>query len=146
MPIADKTNLNPGLTARGGTWLGLALVLLAGCVERTITINTVPDGAMVFLNDEEIGRTPVSKNFTWYGDYDVVIRKQGFRTLKTSAFVREPWYQIPPLDFFSECLFPATLRDKHYLEYELDAMELAEPNELVKRATEFKERTLYSEQ
>ncbi len=127
---------------------GLGVSLLAvtvGCVERTITINTAPDGALVYLNDEEIGRSPVSKNFTWYGDYDIVIRKEGYKTLKTHAKILEPWYQVPPLDFFSEILFPATLRDTHYLEYDLEEQEYPPHDELVERAKQFRERTLYGE-
>jgi hypothetical protein len=48
-----------------------AATLLAGCVERTITINSEPQGALVYLNDEEVGRTPVSVPFLYYGTYDV---------------------------------------------------------------------------
>lgn len=145
MDTRDKTIRRRTTLSVRGKWLGLVLVLLAGCVERTISINTTPEGAMVYLNDTEVGRTPVSKNFTWYGNYDVVIRKEGYKTLQTSAPIREPWYQVPPLDFFSECLFPATLRDNHYLEFELVPQERPEPNELLKRAQEFRERTLYGE-
>ena len=126
-----------------GVLLGLGF--LPGCVERTLTINTNPQGAMVYLNDEEVGRTPVSKNFLWYGDYDVIIRKEGFQTLKTHTRIREPWYQVPPIDFFAECLVPATIRDQHYLEYDLDPAEPVDRQELLERAQQFKERTLYGE-
>jgi hypothetical protein len=44
---------------------------LLGCVERTISITSEPEGALVYLNDEEVGRTPVSVPFTFYGVYDV---------------------------------------------------------------------------
>ena len=33
---------------------------LTGCVQRTITVNSDPQGALVYLNDIEIGRTPVT--------------------------------------------------------------------------------------
>lgn len=48
-----------------------ALFVLAGCIERTITVTSKPAGALVYLNDEEIGRTPVTVPFTFYGVYDV---------------------------------------------------------------------------
>ena len=53
------------------------LLGLCGCVERELTINTNPSGAVVLLNDEEIGVSPVTVPFNWYGDYNVTIRKQG---------------------------------------------------------------------
>ena len=120
-------------------------VAVIGCVERTVTINTEPQGAMVYLNDEEVGRTPVTKNFTWYGDYDVVVRKEGYQTLKTHAKLIEPWYQVPPIDFFAECLTPATIRDNRHLEYTLEPTSRPSPAEIVERAQQFKERTLYGE-
>ncbi len=49
----------------------------AGCVERTITITSDPPYALVWLNDEEIGRTPVTVPFTFYGKYDVRLIHEG---------------------------------------------------------------------
>lgn len=63
-------------------WIHLAAlgaaVSLAGCVERTISITSDPSGALVFLNDEEIGRTPCEASFLHYGTYDVRIVKDGY--------------------------------------------------------------------
>jgi hypothetical protein len=125
--------------------MALGMLVGVGCVERTITINTDPQGALVYLNDEEVGRTPVTKNFTWYGDYDVIIRKEGYQTLKTHTKLIEPWYQIPGIDFFAECLTPVTMRDNRHFEYTLEPAEKPSPNEIIERAQEFKERTLYGE-
>jgi hypothetical protein len=41
-------------------------VSASGCVERWLTINTEPQGALVTLNDEEIGVSPVTVSFEWY--------------------------------------------------------------------------------
>lgn len=49
-------------------------ISLSGCVERKITVISNPEGALLTLNDVEVGRTPVTVPFTWYGDYDVQIR------------------------------------------------------------------------
>ncbi|MGZ3388170.1 MAG: PEGA domain-containing protein, partial [Isosphaeraceae bacterium] len=50
------------------------LFLVPGCVEQTMTIQSDPPGALVYMNDQELGRTPLTKDFTWYGDYDVQVR------------------------------------------------------------------------
>ncbi len=108
-----------GRTARRG-WrsAGLALALAGafGCIERTVTINTEPPGATVFLNDQEIGQSPVKTAFTWYGDYDVVIRKPGYRTLRTNRRIRTPWYQLPGIDIVTENLIPFTIHDDRVLD------------------------------
>ena len=65
-------------------WLILLMAALGGCVERTMTFQSNPPGALVYVNNQEIGRTPMRRDFTWYGNYDVVLRKDGYETLKTA--------------------------------------------------------------
>ena len=120
-------------------WFVLTIVvasslLSSGCVRRTLTIRTVPEGGLVFLNDEEVGYSPVSVDFTWYGDYDVVVRKPGYQTLKTHTLVRRPWYQVPPVDFFAEVLWVGRLHDQHQADFELQAESLPEIDDLIDRA------------
>jgi hypothetical protein len=72
--------------------LGLSTGLfLTGCVERKLTINTEPQGALVILNDEEIGTSPVTVSFEWYGDYWVRISKEGYESLNTHRPLKGPW-------------------------------------------------------
>ena len=42
--------------------------------------------------------------FTWYGNYDVVARADGFRTLKTVRAVNAPWWQFVPFDLLTDFL------------------------------------------
>ena len=115
---------------------------LVGCVRRTLTIETDPQGALVYLNDEEIGPSPVSADFTWYGDYDVVIRKEGYRTIHTHWNVKAPWYQIPPIDFFTDVLYPRRIHDQRRLELKLEPWREPDQDELVERAREMRVRAL----
>jgi hypothetical protein len=117
--------------------------VLPGCVRRTLTIRSEPDGALVFLNDEEVGRTPVTTDFTWYGDYDVILRREGCQTLHTHEEVKAPWYQIPPIDFFFEVLWPGMIVDARTLDFYLEPEELPTRDELVDRAQAFRERALF---
>ena len=88
-----------------------AFLLGLGCVERTVSITTEPSGATVILNDQEVGKSPVKVPFTWYGDYDVLVRKEGYETLKGHHRLNAPWYQWPVIDIFAECLVPYTIHD-----------------------------------
>jgi hypothetical protein len=85
--------------------------LLAGCVEREWTINSEPQGAVVWVSGIEKGRTPVTFDFTWYGDYEVILRKDGYETLKTSVKLDAPPYEYVGVDFFSE-IAPWTYHDR----------------------------------
>jgi hypothetical protein len=98
-----------------GTAFLIFSVLGLGCVERTMSINTEPQGATVMLNDQDVGKSPVKVPFTWYGDYDIVLRKPGYKTVKTHKRVNAPWYQWPVIDIFSEALIPVTMHDEQDL-------------------------------
>src|SRR3954453_8532751 len=105
-----------------------------GCVERELQVNSDPQGALVYLNDQEVGRTPLRQDFTWYGTYDVAVRKEGYQTLKTTSPVIAPWWQWVPFDFVADIL-PFRLKDSHALHYTLKPTpEIAEdPDRLVQR-------------
>jgi len=114
---------------------------LAGCVERKMTITTEPAGALVFVSDKEIGRTPVTFPFLWYGDYEIIIRHDGYQTLITHANIVPPVYELPPLDLLSE-LAPWTYHDRRYLRYKLEKLVLPTDAELLERADELRRLNL----
>ena len=121
--------------------VGLALTALLGhgCVRRSLTIHTEPPGALVYLNDEEVGRSPVTTDFLWYDDYDIAIRKENFAALATHEKVRAPWYQVPPIDFWAEVLWPGRFHDQRSFSYILDPHELPNREELIQRAGELRD-------
>jgi hypothetical protein len=93
--------------------IGLVMVTLAGCVERRLTINTEPQGAMVILNDQEIGTSPVTVSFNWYGDYWVRLRKDGYEMLDTHRRLKAPLHDWFPFDFVAEVLYPGRIVDAY---------------------------------
>ena len=135
----------PGARAEALGSLVAVLVVLAGstgCVRRTIRITTEPPNALVYLNDQEIGRSEVSTDFIWYGDYDVIVRKEGYKTLKTHWEVKPPWYQIVPIDFFAEVLWPGRIHDIHLRHLVLEPAEAPAREELIERAMETQRQAL----
>lgn len=110
-----------------------------GCVQRLLTVKSDPPGALVYLNGQEFGRTPVTREFTWYGVYDVQVRKEGYETLKTEGKVIAPWWQWVPLDLFTEVL---PLTDRHTLSYRLQPTEQTpqDPQAMLERAEAMRSR------
>lgn len=80
----------------------------AGCVRRVIDITSDPSGATVWLNDRELGRTPCSAEFTYYGTYDVRLHREGYEPIHGSAEAKAPWWDVIGFDLVSEAL-PAKL-------------------------------------
>ena len=113
---------------------------LAGCVERELTINTKPQGAVVVLNDEEIGESPVTVNFNWYGDYCVRISKEGYETLNTHRDLKGPWYDQFPFDFFAQIVNPNRIVDSYEWTFELSPRRQISRDELIQNAEELKKQ------
>jgi len=116
-----------------------ATLLLAGCVERQLTIKTEPQGALVFLNDEEIGTSPVMVSFEWYGDYNVRISKEGYETLNTHRKLKAPWYDKFPYDFFA-MLSPKRTVDSYQWTFELTPRKGISREELMQNAEVLKKQ------
>lgn len=115
-------------------------IALSGCVERELTIKTIPEGALVALNDEEIGRAPVTTSFNWYGDYNVRISMPGYETLKTHRELKAPWYDKFPWDFIMNNLNPKQIVDKYEWTFELEPKKEIDRDQLIESATELRER------
>jgi hypothetical protein len=95
-----------------------------------MTVTSNPTGAVVWLNDREMGRTPFTRQFLWYGNYDVVARKDGYQTTQTVAAVNAPFWQFVPLDAVTNFL---PLKDEHTIQVELKPEEPVDPQALLAR-------------
>ena len=95
------------------------VALLSGCVDRTITINSDPPGALVWLNDQEIGRTPVTVDFLHYGTYDVRLALDGYEPLMTSGHAATPLWDAPGFDLLAEA-WPGGVESKVVWNYTLE--------------------------
>ncbi len=118
----------------------IAAVFSGGCVERQLTVNTHPQGALVELNDEEIGTSPVTIAFNWYGDYNVRITKQGYQTIKTHRELKGPWYDKFPFDFFAQILSPKRILDKYEWAFQLEEKKQIPREELIQNAEKLKKQ------
>lgn len=122
-------------------WLGALLlisVFLTGCVERTIKITSEPPGALVYLNDEEIGRTPCDTSFTFYGTYDVRLVLDGYEPYMGPAEAATPIYQQPGLDLLVETL-PIRFRNVINWHFELQKVDVSTA-QMVDRAKQLRAR------
>ena len=83
------------------------LLPACGTNQRTLVITSDPPGALVHVNDVQLGETPLEADFTWFGKYDVRLSKPGFEPLVTAASANPNLHDQPVFDFFSE-LLPGT--------------------------------------
>jgi hypothetical protein len=117
----------------------VGIIAMAGCVERRLTIVTEPQGATVVLNDQEIGVSPVTVPFKWYGDYWVRISKDGFETLDTHRELKAPLHDYFPFDFFAEIVYPGRIVDSYEWSFDLSPKQYPTREEIIKKAAIMKE-------
>jgi hypothetical protein len=139
-----------GLTAKSGLQCSLiafalcaGAMVLTGCVRRTLTVNTDPQGAAVVLNDQHIGTSPAKVDFVWYGDYSVILHKDGYETVNTHYRIKPPWYENPPIDLFAEAFTPWWYHDQQEMMFSLEPAKPVDRKQLLDQAQEFRDRALY---
>jgi hypothetical protein len=75
---------------------------------------------VVYVDDRQIGATPVSVSFVYYGTRKIQLMKDGFETITVKETFSPPWYEFPGVDFFSENVYPGELRDERVLDFQLE--------------------------
>jgi hypothetical protein len=115
---------------------------LAGCVEQRYVITSDPPGAVVLRNNQPIGATPADDHFVYYGNYHFTLIKDGYSTLQVDQKIPAPWYEIFPLDFFSETLVPFRIRDVRRFNYHLEPVPAVNTEQLLTRAQGLRDRGL----
>lgn len=106
----------------------------AGCVQRRMTIRSNPPGALVYVDNYQIGTTPVSTRYIYYGTREIRLVKDGYETLTVKRKFRAPWYEFFPLDFFSENVVPMEIRDQRDLTFQLTPQMVVPTDQLLDRA------------
>jgi hypothetical protein len=129
--------------ARPALLLFAALLLIAagsGCVSRRFTVISDPPGALVEVDGQRIGVTPVSMDFTYYGTRNITLSKPGYQTLSVEQPQRKPWYQVFPLEFFSDNFALTHITDRHAFNYRMTPSnpDSENPGTLIERGRNFR--------
>ena len=80
----------------------VGVIALGGCVERKLTVRSDPPGAMVYLDEQLKGYTPVTFKFHFYGHRTFRLNKRGYRTYEEVRHVEAPWWQWPVISIFAD--------------------------------------------
>ncbi|HEV3022242.1 MAG TPA: PEGA domain-containing protein [Pirellulales bacterium] len=148
--LRETTNRRPFIAGArrmlfAAGWLVWAVVcagaLGCGGVQRRLTIRSNPPGALVYIDKYEIGRTPCSVSFTYYGKREFKLVKDGCETLTVDRWIVPPWYQVIGLDFITENLSPMEIRDERTFNFELIPMQITSTRQLVERGDNLRQAT-----
>lgn len=120
----------------------LVFIITNGCVERKLIINSEPQGAVVYVDGNKVGETPVEMKFVYYGTRKIVVEKAGYKNIDKLVKIYPPWYEFFPFEIIAETLIPFTITDKTILDFKMDKVEPEDTNALRKRAEEMRNEAL----
>lgn len=122
---------SPSLRRRGRLRLAAAVALasvpLAGCVERTLVVRTVPPGADVVVDLKYVGRTPVEVPFTYGGVHEIILFREkdppeaggrAWRPVIVQFDTEDVIFDGPVFDYVVD-LVPIPITDRKETEVEL---------------------------
>ncbi|MEZ6034133.1 MAG: PEGA domain-containing protein [Planctomycetaceae bacterium] len=122
--------------------LGLTQV---GCVHRRVTINSYPSGALVKVDGKDIGYTPASFDYTWYGTREVQLLRDGYETRTEMVDIPAPWYQKFPLDFVSDNFLGRHVTDHRQFSFQLEPKRSDLSNSVMQRAGSLRSEALHGQ-
>jgi hypothetical protein len=101
-------------------------------------IRSQPEGAYVTIDKQEIGFTPVSVPFTYYGTREIQLEKDGYKTICVDQRIRPPWFERFPISFVTENFWGRELRDQRLLDFTMEPKEITNENLLLDRANDLR--------
>ncbi|TWT77770.1 PEGA domain protein [Posidoniimonas polymericola] len=115
-----------------------AALLSSGCVRRRLMVRTNPPGALLYVDNQQIGTTPCGVDFTYYGTRELRVVKAGYETLTVNQPIPTPWYETPGVDFVSENLVPWRIRDDRVVSLTMSPQRMIPSEELKARGQQLR--------
>lgn len=116
----------------------IASISLTGCMQRRMLIRSNPEGALITVDQQPIGHTPVAVPFTYYGTREIRAEMDGYETQKVKHRLAAPWYQFPPLDLLTDNFWPREINDDRVIDFQLTPAALVDENYLIDRANQLR--------
>ena len=121
----------------------LLTLLQSGCVHRRVTINSNPGGALVRIDGKDVGYTPASVDYTWYGTREVQLLKDGYETQTQLVHIGAPWYQRFPLDFFSDNFLGTHIRDHRRFDLQMQPKQPDVSSDVIQRGRSLRSEAVH---
>lgn len=110
-----------------------------GTVNKTITVETEPEGAHVYLDRSYAGEAPVEIPFQYYGVREIRVDHPGYRPETMEIHMSPPFHQVFPVNFGTE-LLPVTTGDHRTYQIHLTPSDRVERDEIKTRARQLQDQ------
>lgn len=90
------------------------------------------------VDNQQIGLTPVSIPYTYFGTREIKLEKDGFKTIKVQHRFDPQWYETFPVSLISENFAGREIRDERALDFYLEPKIQVQENDLLQRANDLR--------
>lgn len=95
------------------------------------------------VDGRDIGYTPASVDFTWYGTREVQLLKDGYETRTEMVNIPAPWYQIFPLDFFSDNFLGTHTSDRRDFSFQMQPRRTDLSTDVIQRGRSLRSEAMH---
>ena len=118
--------------------LTLVVLLCTGCVQRRLQIRSQPEGALVSVDRQPVGNTPLSVPFTYYGSREIQLEKDGYKTIRVEQNIKPPWFEKFPVSLISNNFAGREIRDERLFDFLMQPKDAVNESVLVDRANDLR--------
>ena len=118
--------------------LALVMITSAGCVQRRLQIRSQPEGALVSVDRQPVGNTPLSVPFTYYGSREIQLEKDGYKTIRVEQNIKPPWFEKFPLSLISNNFAGREIRDDRLFDFQMEPKDPVNESILIDRANDLR--------
>ncbi|GEM_PF-5386701 len=111
-----------------------ASFIFTGCLTKTLTITSTPSGALVSINDIEIGSTPVTTKWHGGGAYRFELKLKDYNTLTKVVNINPKWYGYPVIDMGADFMTTKKITDHKTLHFDMQKMQKVDLNKIKQQA------------
>ena len=95
------------------------------------------------IDGKDVGYTPTSIDYTWYGTREVQLLKDGYETQTQLIDINPPWYQRFPLDFFSDNFLGTHIRDHRRYDLQMQPRQQDNAQNVIQRGRSLRSDALH---
>ena len=118
--------------------IGIISLCFSGCVQRRLQIRSQPEGALVSVDRQPVGSTPVSVPYTYHGTREIQLEKDGFKTVRVEQNIRPAWFDRFPVSLISNNFAFREIRDDRVFDFAMEPKEPVNESMLYDRANDMR--------
>lgn len=119
--------------------LTIVPAIFCGCVQRRLQIRSQPEGALVSVDRQPVGATPVSVPYTYSGTREIQLEKDGFKTVRVDQNIRPAWFDLFPVSLVTNNFAFREFRDDRVFDFALEPKEAVSESVLYERANDMRQ-------